>query len=483
MGRPNVSAEAGALGQAHVRTMNWPDHAIWWQVYPLGFTGTYPGGPAGAAHSSASDAAPARAARGSRGLDRLLPWLDYAVELGCSGLSLGPIFESSTHGYDTIDYFRIDSRLGGDAAFDRLVAAAKERGLRVLLDGVFNHVGRSFPTLARAITDGPDSAAAAWFRAVRDQGAAGADPGTSGPIGFATFEGHDDLVVLNHSSPAVADFVVEVMCDWLDRGADGWRLDAAYAVPAEFWQPVLTRVRAVHLDAWFVGEMIHGDYATYVAESTLDSVTQYELWKAIWSSLNDANFFELAWSLERHERYAEHFLPMTFLGNHDVTRIASQLADPATLGHAMAILFSVAGSPSIYSGDEQGFRGVKEERFGGDDAIRPAFPTGPDALAPWGWPTYQLTERFIALRRREPWLAHCRTTVEALTNSAIALRSRPRDGGRRELVTLLNLGDQPHEFAFDLTGLKPELSSWGGTEATISTTVPARGWVVATAAP
>ena len=92
------------------------------------------------------------------------------------------------------------------------------------------------------------------------------------------------------------------MTHWLDRGAAGWRLDAAYAVPASFWAKALPAVRASHPDAWFLGEMIHGDYASYAAESGLDSITQYELWKAIWSSLNDRNFFELAWALDRHNQ-------------------------------------------------------------------------------------------------------------------------------------------------------------------------------------
>ena len=448
--------------------MDWPDYAIWWQVYPLGFAGAYPPPPPGLS-------APAQARTGTGwGLDRLLPWLDYAVELGCSGLSLGPIFESSTHGYDTIDHFCIDARLGDDAAFDRLVAAAKRAGLRILLDGVFNHVGRDFPRFQQAVAGGTDCEAASWFRPGQSQ------PGDS--FGYQVFEGHGSLVVLNHMEPAVSNYVSDVMAHWLDRGADGWRLDAAYAVPPQFWPPVLARVREDHPDAWFVGEMIHGDYSAYVTESTLDSVTQYELWKAIWSSINDANFFELAWAVQRHDGYAASFLPMTFVGNHDVTRIASQLTDPATVGHALAVLFSVAGSPSIYYGDEQAFRGVKEERLGGDDAIRPAFPSGPVQLATWGWPTYRLLQQLCAVRRREPWLAHCRTSVEALTNTAIMLRSQPRGADKRALVTMLNLDNQPYRFDVDLAGWQLELGSWDGFRQAELGVVPGKGWVMATSA-
>src|SRR6185312_15118312 len=125
-------------------------------------------------------------------------------------------------------------------------------------------------------------------------------------------------------------------------------------------------------------------YAGYVTKSGLDSVTQYELWKAIWSSLNDGNFFELAYALERHDALLDTFVPQTFVGNHDVTRLATRLDDERHLGHALAILFTVAGVPSVYYGDEQAFQGLKEERAGGDDAIRPAFPAEPGGLAPYG---------------------------------------------------------------------------------------------------
>ncbi|HUR04677.1 MAG TPA: alpha-amylase family glycosyl hydrolase [Nonomuraea sp.] len=410
---------------------SWTDHAIWWQVYPLGFTG-----------------APATARPEVRHrLRHLEAWLDYAVALGCSGLQLGPIFAAETHGYDTVDHFRIDPRLGDDADFDSLVAEARRRGLRIILDGVFNHVGRSFQADER------------WFR--------------RGPEGYAVFEGHHGLVALDHTEPAVRQHVAAVLNHWLDRGAAGWRLDAAYAVPASFWREVLPEVRARHPEAWFGGEVIHGDYAEYVAESGLDSVTQYELWKAIWSSLNDRNLFELAWALKRHDGLLDTFVPLTFVGNHDVTRIATRLENPQHLGHALAVLFTVGGLPSVYYGDEQAFQGVKEDRAGGDDAIRPAFPPEPGGLAPDGTEVYRLHQRLIGLRRRHPWLVRARTTAEHLTNTAVALRSRPRDGGGTEIVTLLNLGDEPHRFPIGQADVaEPQ---HGVTDPAV---VPAHSWSI-----
>ncbi|NIH83137.1 alpha-amylase family protein [Amycolatopsis granulosa] len=412
----------------------WADHVIWWHVYPLGFTGAPP------------RALPAGSPPEHR-LGRLAGWLDYAVELGCSGLLLGPVFASETHGYDTTDHFRIDPRLGDDADFDRLVAAARDRGMRIVLDGVFNHVARGFGH--------PQ-----WWRRDGDD--------------YAVFEGHRHLVALDHTQPAVADHVGRVMSHWLGRGVDGWRLDAAYAVPAGFWARVLPGVRRQYPGAWFLGEVLHGDYAGYVTRSGLDSVTQYELWKAIWSSLHDGNFFELAWALNRHDELLGSFVPQTFAGNHDVTRLASTLPDERHLAHALAVLFTVGGVPSVYYGDEQAFRGIKEDRAGGDDEIRPEFPADPAQLAPYGWPVYRLHQRLIGLRRRNAWLVRARTSVEHLTNRELALRSRSGDD---EILTLLNTGDEPRRFPVRIDGLRVlDSSSPGGREPW--PTVPAHGWAI-----
>jgi cyclomaltodextrinase / maltogenic alpha-amylase / neopullulanase len=204
----------------------WTEHALWWHVYPLGFLG------AGQAAGSSP----------GRGLDALTDWLGYAVDLGVSGLALGPIFASSTHGYDTLDYFRIDERLGDEQGFDRLVAAASSRGLRVLLDGVFNHVGACYPQFRRTAAGLATAQEANWFVPLAPVGEG--KPGQA----YRTFEGHDGLIALNHDEPAVGDFVASVMQHWLGRGISGWRLDAAYAVPAAFWSSVLPRVRAAYPD-------------------------------------------------------------------------------------------------------------------------------------------------------------------------------------------------------------------------------------------
>ena len=364
----------------------WVDHLIGWHVYPLGFVG-----------------APARleSQEVSHRLAHLGAWLDHAVALGCSSLALGPVFSSASHGYDTLDYFTIDPRLGDDDDFDHLLQAAHARGLSVLLDGVFNHVSRRNRIVQDAQSAGPDSDAGRMVRWCAGR--------------LDVFEGHSDLVALNHDNPAVREHVTRIMNYWCGRGVDGWRLDAAYSVNPEFWAAVLPSVREKYPDVWIFGEVIHGDYASIVRASGMDSVTQYELWKGIWSSIESRNFFELDHALGRHNEFSDAFTPMTFVGNHDVTRIASRVGqDGAVL--ATAILATIGGIPLIYYGDELAYRGVKEERFGGDDDIRPVFPASPADLSNLGADTLRAHQSLLGLRRRHPWLVDARTESLDLTN-------------------------------------------------------------------
>jgi cyclomaltodextrinase len=407
----------------------WVRHAIWWHAYPIGFLGADPTG---------------ASREGGRPLDSMCAWLDYAVTLGTSGLALGPIFQSSSHGYDTIDHFVIDDRLGSDEAFDRLAAGCRQRGLRLILDGVFNHVGRDFPLFQRAVREGPASEAARWFHLTWPDDRDGqADPA------YESFEGHPGLVVLNHAASEVQDYVVAVMRHWLDRGADGWRLDAAYAVPASFWSRVLPQVRTRHPQAYLAGEVIHGDYGQIVATTGLDAVTQYELWKAIWSSLNDRNLFELAWALRRHNDFQQGFRPLTFAGNHDVTRIASQLDDDRHLALALVVLFTVGGTPSIYAGDEQAFRGVKEQRPG--------------------------HQQLIGFRRRHPWLHDATTAVVSLGHRLLAYRAA---AGDQAIVAVLNVDDQPRTVPLGAPFANRLHSSSPPADPAVLE-VPSHGWEVA----
>lgn len=362
------------------------ENRIWWHLYPLGAAGA----------PIRRDAQGEQPWEGHR-LPHLLPWIDYAADLGFTGILLGPIFESTSHGYDTLDHFRLDPRLGDQAGWDEFVARAHGRGMAIMLDGVFNHLGAEHPLATDptwpGIRRGQDGAPAVW-------------------------EGHGGLVELDHTRPEVHELVRDVMNHWLDRGADGWRLDVAYAVPSEFWASVLPAVREQHPSSMFLGEVIHGDYAQITREGTLDTVTQYELWKAIWSSLKDHNLWELQHALGRHAEFS-HTAPMqTFAGNHDVPRIASTVGDTGA-ALAAVMLLTLPGIPSVYYGDEQAFRGEKAEGYGADDPLRPALPAGPGELALNGRWLHDLYRELIALRHRNPWITRSGVEVEHTENELI----------------------------------------------------------------
>ncbi|WP_218974275.1 alpha-amylase family glycosyl hydrolase [Streptomyces sp. NP160] len=413
---------------------------IIWHVHPLSFTGA----------EATNDGGLAVTHR----LPHLEAWLDHLVALGANALQLGPIFDSESHGYDTRDHLRIDARLGDEGDLRHLVEQAHARGVEVVLDGVFNHVGRSHERF-RAAQAG-DEQAAAWFARDPDR-----------EDGWAVFEGHEALVELDLTHPPVREHVVAVVRHWLDAGVDGWRLDAAYAVAPAAWREIIDQVRASHPHAWFLGETIHADPREFAPAAGVDSLTQYEMWKAIWSSLNDANFHELAHALGRHDAFVATgramdppFVPTTFLGNHDTTRIASQLHDRRHLVHAVTALFTLPGVPAVYAGDEWDYRGVKEERAGGDDAVRPAFPATPEGLWAEGEPVFRLHQRLIGLRRRHRWLWQAAVAVERVEDAVLVYRLSEvgppggaggdeggRGAGARGLSVVLNLTDAPVSFA------------------------------------
>jgi cyclomaltodextrinase len=229
-------------------------------------------------------------------------------------------------------------------------------------------------------------------------------------------------------------------------------------------------VREEFPDAWFVGEMIHGDYVDYVKRSGLDSVTEYELWWAIWSSIDKVNFHELQWTLKRHAKFVEHFLPLTFLGNHDVTRVASQISDPRHWSHAVALLAFLPGVPSVYYGDEFGLEAVKKDRPSGDDAVRPEMPSERWLFTHSHPEVEQVYRRMIGLRRRHPWLVDATIETERVDNARLVVRSRARHGGEC-LVLALNLANEPVEIDRDVEVLEAEPAVGRGM-------VAPHGWAV-----
>jgi glycosidase len=258
--------------------VSWARDAVFYHVYPLGLCGAPPG----------NDGCGAVVPR----LAQLHGWLDHWNALGVTALYLGPLFESSSHGYDTADYFRVDRRLGDDDTLAAFVAACHARGIRVILDGVFHHVGRDFWAFRDLQAHGESSAYRDWFagvdfsrRSVRGDAFA-----------YETWRGHDALVKLALAHRPVREHLLDAVRHWFARyDVDGLRLDVAESIDPDFLRELASVCRATRPDCWLLGEMIHGDYGRL---SMLDSVTNYVAYKGLWSSHDDRNYFEVAYTLD-----------------------------------------------------------------------------------------------------------------------------------------------------------------------------------------
>ncbi len=335
---------------------HWSFDSIFYHIYPLGFCG------APAQNDFSSPAEPR--------LDKIYGWLDHIQGLGANALYLGPLFESSRHGYDTADYYAVDRRLGTNQTLAALSRELHRRGMRLILDGVFNHVGRDFWAFRDVQQHRQDSAYRDWFANLRFQG--------SSRFGDAfTYEGwngHDSLVKLNLDHPDLRRHLFDAVRMWVEQfEIDGLRLDAADAVDLGFLRDLARHGRALKLDFWLMGEIIHGDYRVWANPETLDSVTNYEVYKSLYSAHADRNYFEIAYALNRQFGAGGIYpgLPLyTFADNHDVNRVASNLIDPAHLYPLHVLLFSLPGVPSIYYGSEWGLRGERSDHS--DVALRPA---------------------------------------------------------------------------------------------------------------
>ena len=322
--------------------MHWIHDAVFYNIYPLGFCG----------------APKYNDFQLTYRLDKLYDFIPHFKEMGVNAIVFNPVFESSKHGYDTIDYYKIDSRLGDNDSFAKLCRTLHENGIRVLLDGVFNHVGRDFFAFKDLQEHGYNSIYGSWFCNVRfDQRSPYGDN-----FSYEGWEGHYELVKLNLQNPYVVDHLLEAVAYWIDAfGIDGLRLDVAYCIDPEFFKKLRRMCAEKKPDFWMYGEMLKGDYNRLINPDMLDSMTNYDIYKALYSSHNDRNYFEFAHSMDRQcgdwGIYKNLYL-YNFADNHDVTRVASILRDKALLKNVYTMLYTIPGAPSVYYGSEYGIEGV-----------------------------------------------------------------------------------------------------------------------------
>ena len=347
----------------------WAYETTFYQIYPLGFCGAPRENAAPVAEDELSQTANA-VPNPDAPIMKIAQWADYLQELGVGAVLINPPLESDSHGYDTRSLRHIDRRLGGDADFAAVCETLHAHGIRVVLDAVFNHVGRGFWAFRDVQERKWDSPYKDWFHISFDGDSCYGDG-----FWYEGWEGHFELVKLNLQNPAVVDYLLESVRRWTEVfGVDGLRLDVAYMLDRDFMRRLHTFTRELKPDFVLIGETLHGDYNQIVNDEMLDSCTNYECYKGLYSSFNSANMHEIAYSLNRQfgsEQWClytgRHLL--SFLDNHDVSRIATVLTDKAMLRPAYGLLFGMPGVPAVYYGSEWGLEGDKKN---GDATLRPA---------------------------------------------------------------------------------------------------------------
>ena len=395
----------------------WAYEGIFYQIYPIGFCG-------------------APTANDGKTVSRILKlkdWSSYLESLGISYILLNPIFESDNHGYDTRDYKKIDCRLGTNEDFAEVCKDLHAHNVKIVLDGVFNHVGRGFWAFKDVQEKKWDSPYKDWF-CINFDGNSCYNDG----FWYEGWEGHFELVKLNLANSAVVDYLLECVKGWIDEfDIDGLRLDVAYCLDRNFMKRLRSFCQELKPDFALIGEVLFGDYNQIVNDEMLHSCTNYECYKGIYSSFNSMNMFEIAHSLNRQygpEQWCiyrgKHL--MSFVDNHDVTRIASILTNKNHLPLTYGLLLGMPGVPCIYYGSEWGEEGVKAPN--NDYALRPCFEEPkPNELT-------EEIKKMIHVRTGSNALCHGSYRNVVLTNHQLIFERRTDD---ERMLVAINASDAP----------------------------------------
>lgn len=395
----------------------WAYEGIFYQIYPIGFCG-------------------APTANDGKTVSRILKlkdWSSYLESLGISSILLNPIFESDNHGYDTRDYKKIDCRLGTNKDFAEVCKDLHTHNVKIVLDGVFNHVGRGFWAFKDVQEKKWDSPYKDWFCINFDGNSCYNDR-----FWYEGWEGHFELVKLNLANSAVVDYLLECVKGWIDEfDIDGLRLDVAYCLDRNFMKRLRSFCQELKPDFALIGEVLFGDYNQIVNDEMLHSCTNYECYKGIYSSFNSMNMFEIAHSLNRQygpEQWCiyrgKHL--MSFVDNHDVTRIASILTNKNHLPLTYGLLLGMPGVPCIYYGSEWGEEGVKAPN--NDYALRPCFEEPkPNELT-------EEIKKMIHVRTGSNALCHGSYRNVVLTNHQLIFERRTDD---ERMLVAINASDAP----------------------------------------
>ena len=374
-------------------------------------------------------------------IKKIAEWIPHLKAMHINAVYLGPVFESAAHGYDTSDYRKIDARLGTNEDFAAVCKALHENGIRIILDGVFNHVGREHHAFNDVKENRNNSKYCGWF--------CGLNFGGNSPYndGF-WYEGWNncyDLVKLNLRNNEVVEYLLDAVKMWIEEwDIDGIRFDAADCLDNDFIKRIHSFTRSMKPDFWLMGEIIHGDYRRWANPEMFDCVTNYQCYKGIYSSHNDRNYFEIAHSIDYQNGQYGNLYMYNFLDNHDVSRLMSVLKDPARVECCYTMMYGMYGVPSIYYGSEFGIYGAKGHGAEADLPVRPCLDLNniPDR-------NNELLKHISALgaiRLSSPAIQTGGYSKMELRNQTFSFK---REKGGEEVYVLLNVSDGDYTFRFN----------------------------------
>ena len=348
-GEESVANAYDDMISAEVSHIPWYDRAVFYHIYPLGLCGC--------PHDN----------HGEEGhyFEKLTAWARHANDMNVTAIYIGPLFESGSHGYDTTDYRKVDSRLGTNEEFAHFVKDCHAMGMKVIVDGVFNHVGREFFAFKDLKEHREQARYKDWFCDLNF----GGNNEYNDNFSYGNWGGFNLLVKLNLWNPEVKNYHFDTVRYWIDMfDIDGIRLDAADVLDMNFMRELRYVADGLKDDFWLMGEVIHGDYSRWANMDTLYSVTNYELHKGLFSGHNDHNYFEIAHSVKRLLGICGDTKLYLFSDNHDVLRLASKINNRKHIPLVATLVYTLPGIPSIYYGSEYGIEGVKD---GTDWPLRP----------------------------------------------------------------------------------------------------------------
>jgi len=390
-------------------------------------------------------------------LEKIRNFYSHFQELGVNIIQFGPIFESVSHGYDTTDYMKIDHRLGTNALFKKVVNELHDMGIRVIVDGVFNHVGRKFFSFKDVQTHKQNSSKQGWHYI--DFSHSHRNPLNDG-FDYKTWEGHYELVKLNLDNPEVRKYLFDMVKYWMGEiGIDGWRLDVAYLIGNNFWSEFKQVCKSIKFDCFLVGELIHNPYSKWIGPDLLDAGTGYQVYKSIYNSINENNLFELKAVLEQsfHPQWGQNrnITLMNFLGNHDTTRIRSILKDERYVIPAFLILYTLNGIPKIYYGDEFGLKG-KIIPNKSDREVRRPMPSLNSQWDSLGTSIFENVKKFIQIRKNNHALIYGNLIAVWADNTKSNVIAYLRQSSRQIILVIVSMSFQSQHIKIPLWNLNLE---------------------------